>query len=399
MSRYSPTVLETPGYSLGQALLEGVDSFRAERRQKKADQQRDEDRELDRRTKEIGHAKEGFRPGTAPVDAPDPADMGDALAVDEVPSSIRQGRMTPRNLQPAPTFDPRALAQEFESPELEQLPAAMTTNRPELFKGPMMAPPAPAPAAATHPGAFNPGTRSFGPPAAAAAPPAPSRYTPVDGGYIDEEATPRAESARDRAFQLQLAGEMRRGDIQERGQQQTSLEDQKQAGRVTLRNSINDNRLVNTALAALLRMQGQEQHDTRAGAQSREHDNRVGARGGSGGGAGAANARERNAMTLGERIIEASNGSYDNAVDWLENTDEGRAAAANGLSRQHLYAGLGSFMKNQQRLATGMQSGGAMDASEATAATTSTRQGITPPRRSAPGEPTGMAGIRTGAGA
>jgi hypothetical protein len=213
--------------------------------------------------------------------------------------------------------------------------------------------------AIVHPGAWDAATRSFGggPLQMATAerhanagrtitlPSSSPRYAPLDEShYLDTFHTPEAERDRDRQSQAELAAELRRMDIAARGNQALTLEDRRQQGRVNLRDRINSSQILGILTRGDVQATNDAARDTRRGDQQAAHDARVTTRQEALGQRPiTATQREHNAITAADGVIAASNGSYDDALDWLRNTDEGQAAAGAGLQPRHLYAALGKY--------------------------------------------------------
>lgn len=217
MSRYGPPafVEDHSGDILAAALTHAADTVVARHRQAQQDREADTQRD-------IGQYTQGFRQSIPQADADQPPINGRAVAADPVlqRSAIEMmGRMpTSRaSRQSAPAAPPPPsgpeLASAFDASS-SSAPSAPTRDAmpAETPLSPADFTPAGPPAGGGHPGAFDPSTKSFGGGvngAIARATP-PQRYLPLPhGGYIDTEATPRADAARDRATQLRLAAEFR----------------------------------------------------------------------------------------------------------------------------------------------------------------------------------------------
>lgn len=257
MSRYSPSVLPTYGEGLGQALLQGADAFIRGRRQKSDDEETD-------RQHDIANYSAGYR-DTA---SNGPAIDGGRAAADPAMQRAAvdlMGKMPSPKAKAADVASGPELASAFETDPAD-VPAASTAAAPPTpFQRaeataatpltPQETPVAPAAPAAGggHPGAFDPSTRSFGMSGVIDRATVPQRYVPLKhGGFLDTEATPRAESARDRQAQLALAASFRTNDINQRGQNSSNLEDQK-AGNQRYRDQ----------LVAELKGQAAKEHDDR----------------------------------------------------------------------------------------------------------------------------------------
>lgn len=219
-----------------------------------------------------------------------------------------------------------------------------------------------APAAAVHPGAFDPATRQFGgapsqqmtavlhaqgaPGGAPAGPTSTTlrntnpRYARLDDAhYIDTFHTPEAERDRDRQEQAQIAATYRQADIALRGQQATDLEGAKQRGRLELRDKIN------TELANDIRLRGSIAGENQAAHDARARGTAITVAGMRSGGAGARGsaASDANHRFAADGVIRAAGGDYKAAADWLNNTPEGQQAKQNGLLEHHLYEAQGRY--------------------------------------------------------
>lgn len=371
MARYSPGVLPT-GLSPLNAVLGGFAEGLEERRGREHARDREQKEEarqkrlddLKRRIDELNLVRLGFTESLA-----DPAaDPG-------TPSNTSEAVMSLDGLVPAPTTRTK---DGFSA--IRPAPSSWDGEvTPDLFADMQRAGrPTPPPT----PGAYVPGQGFAGVPTSRFAQPRPVRLP--SGGFYDPS----------------LDGQARREEIALRGNQALTLEGERQKGRETLRSSINNNNLVGITLRALLAGENDAASDARDAARGEAHDNRVTNRVNAPGGAGGDKpAAEANRMRVGAAVVAALNGSYDGAVDWLKNTPEGRAAAARGLREDHLFAGLGTYIDNQQRLSVDLQRGvTGMHLGEAEDVRAGARTSATPPRRQPPGTPTGMAGIRAGAG-
>lgn len=176
--------------------------------------------------------------------------------------------------------------------------------------------------------------------------------------YYDRDQSPAGERRADRDAQLRAAADYRRGDIRARGDEAKDLERLRQSGRMAVRDKIN-------AAGATNIMLREQQRAERGGA------------------AMTSGQREANAMKSADGIIGASNGNYDDAIDWLTNTPEGQAAAKAGLEPRHLYSALGKYIGQTTAAATRLQTGPAgLEPGESTAAVATTRNKVSAGTRS-----------------
>jgi hypothetical protein len=252
VSRYSPGVLPSYGKPFTQALADAFDDFEQTRRRRLDDAGKATERAAAKERGDLEYYERGGRRGAVPDD-----DHGVTLNLPDVANAFRAG--PPASLPgvgtgnaltaPPPPAEPFAL-------DPQMVASSLRTG---AGRTPSTSDPGNAPArsgaanemlgmhAATHPGAFDPTTRTFGglgldratgtpaPDFLSGAPatdsgstvarsvqlPPIGRYTRIDNShYIDELATPRAEQERsrleqahqqgeDRAFQLRLAAELR----------------------------------------------------------------------------------------------------------------------------------------------------------------------------------------------
>lgn len=356
MGRYSPTVLpDFGGEGFANDLARAFDSYDTRKRRTQQDRERTEDRARAAETSDLSYFEHGGRRGTPPVERGRTVELP---AEPNIPTSLDFSfdRQTPA----AGPLDEDAFGQGFAQELASAGPSARANRQASPLETPQdFSTPARGLPAQRHPGAFDPNTRSFGgsPAQFQTAARAASRsvdlgptgrYTPIDDShYIDESATPSAERQADRLTQMQVAAAFRDNDIRTRNEGALSLEQLRQQGRQQLRDKIN------SAQVTQILMRGEQQGKNQAA-----HDSRVTTRQVSIGARPAtAGQREANAMKAAEGVIAASQGDYNAAVDWLENTQEGGSAKTAGLERRHLYAALGKYEQNVTNRAVSLQTG------------------------------------------
>lgn len=168
-----------------------------------------------------------------------------------------------------------------------------------------------------------------------------------EGSYIDTEATPRAEAARDRAAQLKAAADYRRGDIGARGNEALDLERARQGGREDLEGVRARNRAQLDA----------DRATERARLAGIVHDFRtaeIGTRGAQGGGKQPTpTQREALNSKIADRLVQEHNGDVAPALDLLT-SDDGVTERRYGLSRSHLIAAQGRYLQKREAAAEGI---------------------------------------------
>lgn len=368
MSRYSPTVLPQGNDALARALEELAGTFdvaRERRRQERADARAEDAFDLD-------FYKKGGRRGTMPgeptrasTSAPPARAPDDFDVVTQFPPAGGGGGGRPDDFDVVSTesgMDVASLGEVFT--ELNRRPP-MTSSAPQS------------------PGAFVPGQGFAGvsrPRFEQIRPSRPGR----EGLYFDRELSPEGEARADRQATREDNQAARAHEIKLRAEETRRTEGDRQSGRLALeqlrqegRNALRDK--INAAGIVQIKARGEQQRQTNAakpGAGSTVRPQTAGQ-------------RESNAMKMADGVIQAANGSYDDAVDWLTNTPEGQSAGTNGLEKRHLYAALGKYIKGTATEAGRLQtSAGLYTPEESTDMVQKTRQGVTPPRRpAAPGAP------------